>query len=253
VPKATWGGGLTAQDVDNVDTSRRFTPYDGPRPQDGVYLFTVKRMQKAKSQNGNDQVRMLMELKPRRAEEQAYAGCPVWDFIPVMKSTDFRVRDLCDALGVTSQDFLGNSIVNEDGMIVKVGKLSVIGAEVRASIQYAPDRNGVMRLNVSSLIPKESAGGGSAPAAPPASALDADEAAAEPDGEEDEPILTEEQLNALPIGDLKKYAVDNGYVGKADELNGKKKPVIVKLIVQQDEADAAEASGDDSEGNEPPF
>lgn len=108
--KVTWGGGLSAGDVDKADRSQ-FTPYGGPKVPDGLYCWRIKVLKRGKSSNKNDQMIVGLELVPRasRPDEKAYAGYFVTDYIMLMESSAFRVAAFTDAIGVTGADLINRT------------------------------------------------------------------------------------------------------------------------------------------------
>lgn len=134
MPKATWGSGdqaLTAADIDNVDTSNNFKPYTGSIPGSGVYRFVLRRIKKGISSTNNPKALIILALDGTwRKEHAAFEACPLFDHMPVMKSTAFRVRAFCDAMGISSSDFMNRMIVDDDGRVTKIGKLELTGEEL---------------------------------------------------------------------------------------------------------------------------
>jgi hypothetical protein len=165
LPKATWGTGndaLTAGDIDNAERSQQYAPYDGPIPPSGLYRFVIKFIKKGESQSGNPKAQILLELdgswKPKHKQ---YDGCPLWDNMPVMKSTGWRVAAFCDAIGATSKDFLSGMIVDEDKKVTKIGKVgdpTGLLVYVNAKHEQAADGYGEqLRLNGAGYVPLDEA------------------------------------------------------------------------------------------------
>ena len=127
MPKATWGTGdnaLTAGDIDGAERSQQYAVYDGEIPPNGLYRFVLKNAKKGKSSNDNPQLRLIWELDGEwKPKHKKYEGCPLFDYMPVMKSTAFRVAAFCDAVGASSKDFHSGMIVDEDGIVTKLGRL----------------------------------------------------------------------------------------------------------------------------------
>lgn len=123
MPKVKWGSDLDAEAIENAENNQSYT---GPLPPSGVYRFRIKFMQKTVSSKKNPMVKILLLLDGSFKEEhKKYDGCPVWEQIPVMASTAFRIRELCDALNITAGDFMEKTLVDEDGNIQKIGKLKI--------------------------------------------------------------------------------------------------------------------------------
>jgi len=149
VPKVTWGA-FSAEDIDNAPEST-FVPYEGPLPPAGVYGWTVGRMTKTTSKADNPMLVIVWENDG--AKDKKFKGAPVWDRPVMTKQTMFRIRDLCAALGVTSNDFLNKMVADEDGNITKIGKLAVEKIHVKAHVVRKPDNNNEMRLEIGKYIP----------------------------------------------------------------------------------------------------
>lgn len=153
--KVKWGSGAaSAEDIDNVDRSKNFTPYEGPTPPAGVYRFWLKRLKKAESKAGNPKLTLHLELVPRKdiPEQKPYKGFFLVDDVPV--GVAFRVAAFCDAIGVTGKEFVQQTVVDEDGNIKKIGKWTNDGKVVLVvAIRNGQDQNGNTRMEVSSYIP----------------------------------------------------------------------------------------------------
>jgi hypothetical protein len=163
MPKATWGSGgeaLTAADIDGAEQREGFAPYSGPIPPAGLYRFVLKFAKKGQSSTGNPKLQMLWELdgdwKPEHAK---FEGAPLWDNMPVMKSTAWRVAAFCEAVGITSAEFLNKMVVDEDGKVTKLGSLgdpagimAYINVSKRpANAQYAEQ----LQLNGAGYLPAQ--------------------------------------------------------------------------------------------------
>lgn len=161
--KVKWGGGVSAQGIDDVDTSKQFTPYAGPTPPNGVYQFHLKIARIGESKQGNPQLILGLELVPRkdRPEDRRYKGYFLMDYIPVMESTQFRVRPFLDAIGVSGKDFVDRTV--DDGSdkknITKIGKWVQNGKQyVLVSIGMGSDQAGNSRMEAKSYVPAQDLG-----------------------------------------------------------------------------------------------
>jgi hypothetical protein len=157
MPKATWGD-FSANDIDSAESRGGFTPYSGPIPPSGLYRFTVKQMKKGESQAGNPKIQVVMELDGTWKENhKKYDTCPLFDNMPVMKSTAFRVKAFCEAFGLTSKQFATGLITDEDGKITKLSTLGdPAGIQVYVNVKKRPAENGYdegLQLNGTGYLP----------------------------------------------------------------------------------------------------
>jgi hypothetical protein len=164
--KVKWGAGVTGRGIDEVDTSGNFTPYAGPVPPAGVYQFHIKVLRRKLSSNKNPQLVIGLELVPRKGmpEQNKYKGYFMMDYIPVMDSTQFRVRGFTDGIGVKGRDFAERTV--DDGSekenILKIGNWVQNGKQfLLVSIGQGSDQQGNPRMEVKGYVP---AGAASAPA-----------------------------------------------------------------------------------------
>lgn len=127
MPKATWGAGdnaLTADDIDGAERQETRKRYSGELPRGGTYRFTIQSIKKGESKNGNDMLTITSILDgswlPNHSQ---YDGCPIWDRLPVMKSTAGRVANFLDAIGAEGKDLATGMIVDENGYVTKLGSV----------------------------------------------------------------------------------------------------------------------------------
>lgn len=121
--RVRWGIG--ASEVDDFDRSSQYTPYRGPEPKNGVYLWRVKVLKYAAgTSTKNPQLRVGLELVPREARgEEKYAGYFSMNFIPVNDKMMWKLVPFLDAIGVSGRDFADRTDFNpDDGNIRKIGK-----------------------------------------------------------------------------------------------------------------------------------
>jgi len=163
VPKVTWGGGVTADDIDSAERSQ-FKPYDGPPVPNGMYAWRVKQLKKGKSQADNPKVIYGLELLPRRSrpDEKKYAGFYVSGSIAVVESQAFKLGPFLDALGVSSTDFLNRTSVEAEkdnygnAKITKIGEWLNDGKTiVLASLGDENDQKGNSRKAIMNFWPVE--------------------------------------------------------------------------------------------------
>lgn len=158
MPKAKWGS-VKATDIDNAETGN--AAYAGEMPPRGVYRFVLKFAKEAQSQAGNPKLQMLWLLDGSwREGHSQFDGCPLWDNMPVMDNTLFRVKAYCAAIGVTSAEFLDQTVTDEEKQITKIGKVAFNNPKkpivVYANVQL--DTSGdspQLKLNGTGYLPKK--------------------------------------------------------------------------------------------------
>lgn len=159
--KVRWGGGVTAQGIDNVDTSKRFSPYEGPTPPVGVYRWWMKLCRITESSNKNDQIMLGLQLTPRSdmPEQKRYKGYWLTYYIPIMDGTSFRVREFTDMIGVTGKDFINGTVDDgsKDRNILKVGKWVNDGKLIIPAAIGWGTYQGKERMEITQLIPASDA------------------------------------------------------------------------------------------------
>lgn len=160
MPKATWGD-FSHEDIDTARSSE-FTPYAGPIPPSGLYRFVVKSMKQTTSSKDNPMLLTIMELDGSwKPNHKKFDGCPLFDYMPVMKSTAFRVKAFCEAFGITSREFNTKIITDEEGKVTKLGSAGdPNGLEVYANValQAATDQYAEkIRLNGTGYLPVDDA------------------------------------------------------------------------------------------------
>lgn len=160
MPKAKWAD-ISTDDIESAESSGR-QPYEGSLPKAGVYRFRLIQAKQEKSQGGNDKLRTGWELDGSyKTEHEKYNGAPLWDHMPVMQSTAFRVKALCLALGVTSKDFYGATVTDEDGVVTKMGsrvfKDRDVFCYINVMVETDPDgqREDQLKLRGVGYLPKK--------------------------------------------------------------------------------------------------
>lgn len=126
MPKAKWANtDLTADDINNAE--EREGGYAGELPPKGVYRFKLGYIKQDTSKAGNDKLVIMARLDGtwKDAKFKEFGGCPIWDHMPLGKESAFRPKALCSALGVTAADLMNKTIVDESGMITKIGAKAI--------------------------------------------------------------------------------------------------------------------------------
>lgn len=127
MPKAKWGAGdkeLTAADIDGAERTETKKRYSGPLPPSGTYRFVIQSLRKAESNNGNPMVVAYFNLDGSWMENHAtYDGAFLADRITVIDSTKEKLANFLDAIGATGSDLLDDCLIDEKGVITKLGQL----------------------------------------------------------------------------------------------------------------------------------
>lgn len=125
MPKVKWAGDLDQGAIDSAET-RTGGVYTGPAVPAGVYRFTLQAMKTGESKEGNPKLQMIWKIDGSwKPEHKKFDGAPLFDHMPVTKSSAFRAKNLCAALGISSADFMGKMVADDDGAIIKIGKLKI--------------------------------------------------------------------------------------------------------------------------------
>lgn len=124
MPKVKWEDDLDTETIDNAGSE--YEVYNGKIPPSGIYRFKLRWSKKGLSEKKKPKLLSMLVIDGSyKAEHKQYDGCPFWDHMPVQKSTAFRVKAFCDALNVTSAEFLNKMVVDDEGYVQKIGKLKV--------------------------------------------------------------------------------------------------------------------------------
>ena len=127
MPKAKWGAGdeaLTAADIDGAERGEVRQRYSGEVPPSGTYRFVIQSIKKAESGAGNPKAVIFATLDGSwRPNHKKYDGAPIWDHLPIMKSTAGRVGNFMDAVGGTGKDLIAGCVVDENGYVEKLGSV----------------------------------------------------------------------------------------------------------------------------------
>lgn len=138
MPKVKWES-ISEQDIDEAQTNQA---YAGKVPPAGVYRFELRVLKTGESGEGNPKLVIGCFLDGSwRPEHKKYDGCPMWDHLAVIQSQNFKVRAFCDALGVTSKQFMTQTMTDEDDNILKIGTLKIKdeGLLIYAAVQKTND------------------------------------------------------------------------------------------------------------------
>lgn len=156
MPRVNWG--VESSDIDGFDRDSQYAPYIGPVPADAVYQWKIKV---AKYISGTreklPQLRLGLELAPRAEyDEKRFKGYFLMAFIPISDKTMFRYVPFLDAIGVTSRDFTGKTITDEEGNIRRIGAWKNDGSTlILAEKRTGQDNNGNPRAEVAWIGPAD--------------------------------------------------------------------------------------------------
>lgn len=149
MPRANWE--VSPRDVRNFDRSKQFKPYTGPMPTFGtVYQFLIKQLKFSPSTTEKlPQLRIGLELSPRRKDEKRFAGFFVMSFRSVANNTQFAYVPFLDAIGVSETDFTNRTVTDEEGNIKRIGNWRNDGKQyVMAQLKDSDNGKGGTRPDV---------------------------------------------------------------------------------------------------------
>lgn len=141
MPKVKWGGDLTPDAINEAER-REGGEYMGDTPPKGVYRFKLRFSKKGKADSGNPKLTTLLVLDGSwKPEHRKYDGCPVWDHMPVTAKTAWRVRAYCDALNITSTEFMEKMVIDDEGNVQKIGKLKIADEDRLVLVSVKPQKD----------------------------------------------------------------------------------------------------------------
>lgn len=154
MPKATWSNSdLSASDINDAES--KGGSYDGPLPPRGVYRFKIKHMKQEVSSNNNDMITVTAFLDGSwKSDHKKFDGCPLWERITLSKSTAWKPKELCEALGVSPADLLNKTVVDSDDFIQKIGNKVIADKDVLiyASVRVEKSEGYDDKLKVNRLL-----------------------------------------------------------------------------------------------------
>lgn len=156
MPRVRWG--IKSSDVDDFDREQQYKPYMGTVPPNAVYQWQVKKVQSvAGSRDKYPQLRVGLELIPRKGRDEGdYKGYYLMCFLPITEKTSFKYTPFLDALGVSGDDFVENTITDQEGNVKKIGRWRNDGkAMILGQLVERPDQNNVLRKEVTWMGPLE--------------------------------------------------------------------------------------------------
>lgn len=147
MPKVNWG--IPAGTVDDWDRSSQYTPYDGPIPPNGVYLWLVKKLVfVAPTDDKFPQLRIGLELQARTKEEKRYQGYFLMLFRSISDRNPMFWVPFLDAIGVSETEFRQRTIADQDGNIKKIGSWGNNGQQTIKGLLKDDNREGQVRKDI---------------------------------------------------------------------------------------------------------
>lgn len=148
MPKVTWGIGRDV--IDDYDRESGFKPYTGKIPPNAVYAWKLKTLKYAAgTKTKNPQLRAGLELIPRDKDEAPYKGYFITKFMPIAETNSFQWVPFLDAIGVSSNEFLKGTLIDDEGNVRKIGNWRMDGkTELLGQLQDDTDENGAARKRI---------------------------------------------------------------------------------------------------------
>lgn len=148
MPRVRWG--ISGKSIDDFDRSTQFTPYTGPIPPSAVYQWQIKTLKSvAPTKEKLPQLRVGLELVPRRSSEERYAGYFIVAFLNIGPKNEFTYVPFLDAIGVSGDDFENRTIADAEGKVQKIGKWRNTGEEqILAQLADGTDQHGKPRKEI---------------------------------------------------------------------------------------------------------
>jgi hypothetical protein len=162
MPKQIWSG-LSSKMVDEAADSVQYDDYEGDLPTAGAYGWDLKHMKVAKSKQDNPMVEILWINDGERKPE--FKGAPWFDNVTMIESTTWKIKQLCLAIGCSSDDFINKMVVDDANKVTKIGKLTTDSIHAKAKVKRAPNQDGNMKIEFAQYLPKKE--GSTAEAAEP--------------------------------------------------------------------------------------
>lgn len=148
MPRVRWG--ISGKSIDDFDRSTQFTPYTGPIPPSAVYQWQIKTLKSiAPTREKLPQLRVGLELVPRRKDEERYEGYFIVAFLNIGPKNEFTYVPFLDAIGVSGSDFENRTIADAEGKVQKIGKWRNTGEEqIMAQLADGQDQHGKPRKEI---------------------------------------------------------------------------------------------------------
>lgn len=150
MPKVKWGGDLTVDDIEGAEVRQSRVGYQGKLPPAGVYRFKHQSSKRDIAQSGNPKLRTIWKLDGSwKDEHEQFDGYPVFIHMAVSSQTAWRVKQFCNALGVSYNDFMTKMVEDEQQYVSKIGKLTLDDSvEVYLNLRRSKDQDGNPTLEI---------------------------------------------------------------------------------------------------------
>lgn len=152
MPKQIWSG-LSSKMVDEAADSVQYDDYEGDLPTAGAYGWDLKHMKVTTSKQDNPMVEILWINDGERKPE--FKGAPWFDNVTMIESTTWKIKQLCLAIGCSSDDFINKMVVDDANKVTKIGKLTTDAIHAKAKVKRAPNQDGNMKIEFAQYLPKK--------------------------------------------------------------------------------------------------
>lgn len=129
------------------EEAKRYAPYTGPKPSNGVYKFKVVKDQ-MRMQAGDEETHprwsAMLVLVPRTKEEKRYDGYRCFFSANITDENPGWFVPMLDVLGVSDQEFRRKTRITEEGIVKSIGNWRNDGTqELLAEIRHNGDYTNV--------------------------------------------------------------------------------------------------------------
>lgn len=246
VVKAKWGvSSGEPEDLPDFLSNDEIVQKMNDQPPRGVFRLQLKgRPTVAKNKNGDDMIKMILEVNDPAKDKKGYNGFALWENQNVTDQSKPFLLKWLKSLGVTWRDFnINTKKTNNPGDLIPDEILSIgnvtFGGQKKVYLLAALGRKPAHGdyeegTEVKRWVPKEDA-----QADEPDDEEEEDESAEDTESEEDE---LREELDGLSPAVLRKRVKENDEDAKT---TGLKKPDLIDLIVEQELGEEDEEEDED--------
>jgi hypothetical protein len=153
--KVKWS--VTGREIDDAPDDD-FEEYDGEDPGRGVFHGRIKWARYTESSKGNPMIKVLVVLDGKASGRPELNGWPGFTQVMDMPTTIGQMKRFRAALGATARDF-DSTMIDDDGTIVKMGRIKPTGMLVRFStkVEEYPEGSGLFPAKVNNFLPPKAA------------------------------------------------------------------------------------------------